>query len=1065
MTINILLSPAVSGKTDWAVNHVRNLAAGLRESPRLVVPNRIQVFDCNKRLASKGGALGVEIITFEELAWEILEISGRYPTRMSENNQGYLLKDLLHVLKLDYYNGIKTKPGFVHKLLEIIRELKAGGIQSEQFTAAIKKMGGDLRLSELADIYQSYQDRLGDLDLIDPIGAIALAGDQLENMPQACSDWGTLIVDGFDDLSPVQLRLLVTLSKIVQPVYFTLTGSEEEPREQLINKRFLKLLSDLSLTGSVEIKSFEEIEPPQQENEVLGQLRDVIFAHGSSQIIDPGEEFSMVAVPDREAEVRTALRWLKNLSKEGKVKPDNAAIIMRSQEPYRSILSRIAWEYDLKVRIEGGLPLVENPLISSILDLLRAADLGPNALNWRDIIENWKSPYFNWDTLYTELGIKFDIERHSQNGSLIKYIAHWGSVVRGYKQWEEVFLFLIGGPQSEKGSDLDSPQTPAGIPVAKVTELWGLLKSYLRVISPSEGNKAVEEHVSWLEDLLGLSVDDEANSNTGLNIKKQILDGTPHLAQRDWKAVQVFSNILGEYVWSSKILGQGKLDFSRFRADIAAVVEKTSYQPLEIDQSAITCADISEVRGLRYEAVALLGLGEGEFPATIKEDPFLRDMDRTAFKQNYGLPLQLSTDSSEAEYFYETICRPTNYLLITRPRIADNGAPWQASPFWEEIRRRVSLVPRLETSRSKPAAGKAGSQAEYYEIIAGQYGFSSPVWEPAAGKQPEYSHNITRASEIINYRISGPDALISEFDGCLTSLKKDFFARFPPDHVWSSSRLETYQSCPYHFFISSVLNLDKTDPPKEGLDARQLGNIYHHILENLYTSCGENYTLDDLLAKLPGTAQDVFDAAPSREGFRETAWWEQTRKEILENVKRSVIVLETLDPSFRFYRAEQKFGIGDQPKLHIVLSNKNGESYNMRGFIDRVDKNKSGELRIIDYKTSGSYGFNNQAVREGKKLQLPIYALAVQQALGLGTVREGFYFHVRSATPSPLKLSSYRDYGNRGPSTAMERSTRNGWQAVQSIQAGKFQPKTPDSGCPEYCPASGFCWFYKPIQW
>jgi len=259
MTINILLSPAVSGKTDWAVTHVRNLAAGLRESPRLVVPNRIQVFDCKKRLASKGGALGVDIITFEELAWEILEISGRYPTRLSENNQGYLLKDLLHVLKLDYYNGIKTKPGFVLKLLEIIRELKAGGIQSEQFAAAIKKIGGDLRLSELADIYQSYQDRLGDLDLIDPIGAIALAGNQLENDPQACSDWGTLIVDGFDDLSPVQLRLLVTLGKIVQPVYLTLTGNEDEPREQLINKRFLKLLSDLSLTGSVEIKSLEEI--------------------------------------------------------------------------------------------------------------------------------------------------------------------------------------------------------------------------------------------------------------------------------------------------------------------------------------------------------------------------------------------------------------------------------------------------------------------------------------------------------------------------------------------------------------------------------------------------------------------------------------------------------------------------------------------------------------------------------------------------------------------------------------------------------------------------------------
>jgi len=1065
MSITVLLSPAVSGKTDWAVTHARDLAAGLRKSPRLVVPNRIQVFDCKRRLASIGGALGVEIITFEELALQIMEISGRYPARLSENYQGYLLKEILQGLNLDYYNGIKSKPGFAQKLLEIIRELKAGGIQPKQFASAIKKNGGELRLSELAYIYQSYQNRMGDLNLIDPIGAIALAGDLLETNPQACTDWDTLIVDGFDDLSPVQLRLLNAISNIVQPVYLTLTGNEGEPRETLIHKRFSKLLSDLEMNGTVKIRSLGEIEPTQRENDSLGQLRNVIFAHGSSQMINPGEQFSMVAVPDREAEVRTALRWLKNLSKEGKVKTDNAAIIMRSQEPYRSIISRIAWEYGLKVRIQGGLPLVENPLISSILALLRASDLGEEALNWRGIIENWGSPYFNWEILYTELGLDYDNARHSQNGNLIKYIAHWGSVVRGSKQWEEVFSILINGPLSEAGSDTDSLLTPAGITVPGARELRGLLQAYSRVISPSDGKKTIEEHVSWLEDLLGLSGEDEINTGTGLNVKNQILAGTPHLAQRDWMAIRVLTKLLGEFVWSSKILGEGKQDFSHFRTEVNAVVEKTSYQPLDIEHGAITCADISEVRGLRYEAVALLGLGEGEFPATIKEDPFLRDMDRAAFIKDSGLPLQLSTDSAEAEYFYESICRPTNYLLITRPRIADNGAPWQASPYWEEIRRRVNLVPRHETSRSKQAAGKAGSQAEYYEIIAGLYGVSSQVWEQTAGQLPEYSKNIVRASEIIKSRVNRPDGLNSEFDGCLTRLKDDFFARFPPDHVWSSSRLETYQSCPFHFYTSSVLNLKKIDPPKEGLDARQLGNIYHHILENLYTSCGENNTLDELLEKLPGIAQDVFDAAPSREGFRETAWWNQTRKEILENVERSVIVLETLDSSFRFYLAEQKFGIGDQPELHIVLSNKNGESYNMRGFIDRIDKNQSGELRIIDYKTSGSYGFNNQAVREGKKLQLPIYALAAQQALGLGTVREGFYFHVRSATPSPLKLSSYRDYGSRGPSTAMERSIRNGWNAVQSIQAGKFQPKAPDFGCPEYCPAGGFCWFYRPIQW
>ena len=1063
MTINVLLAPAVSGKTDWAVKHARNLSSGLLESPRLIVPSKNQVYDCKKRLARLGGALGVEIITFEELAWQILELTGKYPGRLSESNQGFLLKDQLQNLELGYYSGIKSKPGFTQIILEIIKELKAGGIQPTQFIEAVGKTGSDPRLMEIAEIYQSYQDQLSELDLIDPIGVVKLAGEEVEAHPQICASWDTLIFDGFDDLSPVQLRLLNALSEAAQTIHFTLTGGEAEARDKLVHKRFLTLLEDLSISSSAEIQDLRDITKIHLDKGTLSKLRSVVFSPGGSKIINPGEEFSMTAVPDRESEVRTAFRWLRNLLMEQKIGLDEAAIIMRSQESYRSILGRIAWEYGLQIRIQGGFPLAENPLISSILALLRTGSMGDDALNWRDIIENWQTPYFSWKYLYTVVGKTFDPESHSQNGNLIKKLAYWGSVVRGYKQWEDLFSILI--EPSLTTQEADSHKTPAGVSVAAARDIQDLLKAYAVLIFPPAEKQSVEDHVSWIEDLLGLTPEEDSNASYGLSCLDQILVGTPYLVQRDWNAIRVFLGILKEQVWSSKILDQEKMEFGEFLADLIGVVGRTSYQPLGIDQGAITCADVSDVRGLTYEAVAILGLGEGEFPATIKEDPFLRDMDRSALKEVSGLPLKLSTESSEAQYFYESLCRSKKYLLLTRPRIADNGAPWQPSPFWEEIKRRVKLVPRLESSRSKPAPEMAGSLSEYYEIIAGKYGFSSPEWESSSVKHAENSQIIFHSSQVIKSRTSGFDNLNSEFDGGLSRLKEDFQSRFSTSHVWSSSRLETYQSCPFHFFIASVLNIDKPDPPQEGLDSRQLGNIYHHIFEDLYRSCGENYTLEGLLEELPGVAQVVFDTAPSREGFRETAWWDQTREEILENVERSIIVLETLDPSYRFYRAEQKFGIGNQPELIIQVPNESGKSYRMRGFIDRVDKNESGELRIIDYKTSSSYGFNNLAVREGKKLQLPIYAQAAQLALGLGTVREGFYFHVRSAETSQLKLSSYRDKDNRGPQAAIERTVRNGWQAVQSIQKGDFRARPPESGCPDYCPATAFCWFYQPGQW
>ena len=107
----------------------------------------------------------------------------------------------------------------------------------------------------------------------------------------------------------------------------------------------------------------------------------------------------------------------------------------------------------------------------------------------------------------------------------------------------------------------------------------------------------------------------------------------------------------------------------------------------------ILVADVVQARGVPFRAVAVLGLAEGEFPATLSEDPFLRDADRARLRDEFGLPLEPSTESAEAEFFYETITRPRERLLLTRPRLADNGAPWQASPYWEEVRRLVAAEP------------------------------------------------------------------------------------------------------------------------------------------------------------------------------------------------------------------------------------------------------------------------------------------------------------------------------------------------------------------------------------
>jgi hypothetical protein len=88
-----------------------------------------------------------------------------------------------------------------------------------------------------------------------------------------------------------------------------------------------------------------------------------------------------------------------------------------------------------------------------------------------------------------------------------------------------------------------------------------------------------------------------------------------------------------------------------------------------------------------------------------------------------------------------------------------------------------------------------------------------------------------------------------------------------------------------------------------------------------------------------------------------------------------------------------------------------------------------------------------------------LYALAAQEALGLGRVVDGFYWHLQQAEPSTFQLDKV------GVETAIETAVTHAWQAVGHIRGGRFTPQPPAGGCPSYCPAAGFCWQYTPKGW
>ena len=154
---------------------------------------------------------------------------------------------------------------------------------------------------------------------------------------------------------------------------------------------------------------------------------------------------------------------------------------------------------------------------------------------------------------------------------------------------------------------------------------------------------------------------------------------------------------------------------------------------------------------------------------------------------------------------------------------------------------------------------------------------------------------------------------------------------------------------------------------------------------------------------------------------------------------------------------EHKFGIGGTPPLVLNID---GRQVKIHGVIDRLDRKSDGSLRVIDYKT-GSSNLAQKDLQNGIRLQLPIYALAAQEALQQGEVTEGFYWVINNAKRSSIQLSSFEYEKLKGPEAAYQAAREHVLDVMEGVNAGEFSPESPKGGCPTYCPAKIWCWRFE----
>lgn len=161
----------------------------------------------------------------------------------------------------------------------------------------------------------------------------------------------------------------------------------------------------------------------------------------------------------------------------------------------------------------------------------------------------------------------------------------------------------------------------------------------------------------------------------------------------------------------------------------------------------------------------------------------------------------------------------------------------------------------------------------------------------------------------------------------------------------SASTLQSYLYCPARFYYKFVQRLKTEDEVAESLDAGMLGRVFHGVLQKLY----------ELPLVTPAHLQALLkDEKKLRQLIREGVL-EQLHS--LEVSGRNLVLEEVL---LDYVRATLRHDVqllseaGSEGFRIIGLEQYREtrfEGFRIMGYVDRMDSYRSGELRIVDYKT------------------------------------------------------------------------------------------------------------------
>ena len=829
----------------------------------------------------------------------------------------------------------------VDRALTAVTEVEGLGVTADELIAGADGDGvrDDLRLagkmSDLGRIAALYKQLLTE-KYSDTASDTEAMLSKLMERPEFLTDT-EIFIEGFTSFTDPQYRLIGELAaRTTVTVHLTIPKSRSEAFEYEEVRAAESRLKTAARRRDADVNVRFEDGRRSTASEALARISDLLYHSASEEKIDVnGDELRIFEAenPFDECEL-VASDILRRVMEDGASFSD-FAIITRSAERYDGILDSALERASVPAFTSGGRDVTELEAIKMISTAYAVANRG---FRREDVVTYAKCGFCG---VSREACDEFEM-----------YVNLWQISGRRFADGETWSMNPLGY----------TTVRPAGVDeqLVRINEAREkIISPLIRLSTKLKEIKTVREHAEALYGFLS-----EIGLEAGLKERVRLLDSVGELAAAEENG-RLWRLIVGSLDTIVDVLGEAPTDSESFPRQLEVLFSTASISQIPRSRDAVTVGSADMLRLYGKKHVYMIGVLDGEFPATVSDSSFFSERDKERLAE-IGLSIrpELAVKSArELFIFLRSFTYASESVTLSYPLL---NTKFKRVHRGAEIEKIIAMT-GISPIRSAEIATRGRLWHTDAALLAlGELSGDERLAVKAALRDAGRADAV-RVSEgdIENANLALGESIVDEAFGNRLAL--------------TQTMIDKYVGCPLDYFCRFTVKLAPEE--RAELDARGIGSFIHAILENFFAAVRADGKRAGELSRgeremMTKRAAEKYLASLGGE-FSGDVRAEMKLKRLCRAAMPVVdgLCREFAESEFtpRFF--ELKIRKGGGSPAPVSFKTDDGDEIFIYGTLDRADVyERDGKvyLRVVDYKT-GSKDFAPTDLSEGRNLQMFLY--------------------------------------------------------------------------------------------